>query len=56
MKFKRNFELGTTGGVVATEAVGDMPIRNFLGGRWTEKAERISGQWSPTDRRSSRNG
>ena len=43
-KFKRNFELGTAGGVVATEAVGDMPIRNFLGGRWTEKAERISGQ------------
>jgi len=29
---------------MATEAVGDMPIRNFLGGRWTEKAERISGQ------------
>lgn len=43
-KFKRNFHLGTTGGVVATEAVGDMPIRNFLGGRWAEKAERVSGQ------------
>jgi aldehyde:ferredoxin oxidoreductase len=42
--FKRNFELGTAGTVQATEAVGDMPIRNFLGGRWTEKAERISGQ------------
>ena len=42
--FKRNFHLGTTGGVVATEAVGDMPIRNFLGGRWAEKAERVSGQ------------
>jgi aldehyde:ferredoxin oxidoreductase len=43
-KFKRNFTLGTAGGVVATEAVGDMPIRNFLGGRWAEKAERVSGQ------------
>ena len=43
-KFKRNFELGTAGGVVATEAFGDMPIRNFLGGRWAEKAERVSGQ------------
>ncbi len=42
--FKRNFELGTAGGVMATEAVGDMPIHNFLGGRWAEKAERISGQ------------
>jgi aldehyde:ferredoxin oxidoreductase len=42
--FKRNFHLGTAGGVVATEAVGDMPIRNFLGGRWAEKAERVSGQ------------
>ena len=43
-KFKRNFELGTAGGVAATEAFGDMPIRNFLGGRWAEKAERVSGQ------------
>ncbi|HSB70008.1 MAG TPA: aldehyde ferredoxin oxidoreductase family protein [Candidatus Methylomirabilis sp.] len=43
-RFKRNFELGTAGGVVAVEAVGDMPIRNFMGGRWTEKAGRISGQ------------
>jgi aldehyde:ferredoxin oxidoreductase len=43
-KFKRMFDHGTAGGVVATEAVGDMPIRNFLGGRWAEKAERISGQ------------
>jgi aldehyde:ferredoxin oxidoreductase len=43
-KFKRNFDHGTAGGVVATEAVGDMPIRNFLGGRWAEKAEKISGQ------------
>ena len=43
-KFKRNFELGTAGGVAATEAFGDMPIRNFLGGRWAEQAERVSGQ------------
>jgi aldehyde:ferredoxin oxidoreductase len=43
-KFKRNFHLGTAGSVVATEAVGDMPIRNFLGGRWSEQAERVSGQ------------
>jgi aldehyde:ferredoxin oxidoreductase len=43
-KFKRMFDHGTAGGVVATEAVGDMPIRNFLGGRWSEKAQRISGQ------------
>ena len=41
--FKRNFDLGTAGTVMATEAVGDMPIHNFLGGRWAEKAERISG-------------
>jgi len=43
-RFKRNFELGTAGGVAATEAFGDMPIRNFLGGRWAEQAERVSGQ------------
>ncbi len=43
-RFKRNFELGTAGGVMGVEAVGDMPIHNFMGGRWTEKAERISGQ------------
>jgi aldehyde:ferredoxin oxidoreductase len=43
-KFKRNFELGTAGGVTATEAFGDMPIRNFLGGRWADQAERVSGQ------------
>lgn len=43
-KFKRNFDHGTAGGVVATEAVGDMPIKNFLGGRWAEQAERVSGQ------------
>lgn len=43
-KFKRNFDLGTAGGVAATEAFGDMPIRNFLGGRWAEQAERVSGQ------------
>ncbi|MBP1778146.1 MAG: Aldehyde ferredoxin oxidoreductase, partial [candidate division NC10 bacterium] len=36
--------MGTAGGVVATEAFGDMPIRNFQGGRWAEKAERVSGQ------------
>jgi len=42
--FKRNFELGTAGGVMGVEAVGDMPIHNFMGGRWTEKAERVSGQ------------
>jgi aldehyde:ferredoxin oxidoreductase len=43
-RFKRNFELGTAGGVMGVEAVGDMPIHNFMGGRWTQKAERISGQ------------
>jgi aldehyde:ferredoxin oxidoreductase len=42
--FKRNFELGTAGGVMGVEAVGDMPIHNFMGGRWTEKAQRVSGQ------------
>ncbi len=42
--FKRNFELGTAGGVMGVEAVGDMPIHNFMGGRWTEKAARVSGQ------------
>jgi aldehyde:ferredoxin oxidoreductase len=29
---------------MGVEAVGDMPIHNFMGGRWTQKAERISGQ------------
>jgi aldehyde:ferredoxin oxidoreductase len=37
-------ELGTAGGVMATEATGDIPLKNWTLGSWPEGAERISGQ------------
>jgi aldehyde:ferredoxin oxidoreductase len=37
-------QLGTPGGVIATELTGDMPLRNWTLGNWKEEAARISGQ------------
>ncbi|MBC7251711.1 MAG: aldehyde ferredoxin oxidoreductase family protein [Anaerolineae bacterium] len=36
--------LGTAGGVPATEAAGDLPIKNWLLGSWPEGAQSTSGQ------------
>ena len=35
---------GTANGLISFERMGDMPIRNWAVGQWTEGAERISGQ------------
>lgn len=35
---------GTAGGVIAADAKGDMPTRNWAGGGWAEGARKISGQ------------
>jgi aldehyde:ferredoxin oxidoreductase len=37
-------KFGTAGGVLASEAIGDLPIHNYLKGSWPEGAEKISGQ------------
>ena len=37
-------KFGTAGGVAASEAMGDLPIHNYLKGNWPEGAEKISGQ------------
>ena len=37
-------QLGTAGGVPATELVGDLPLKNWTLGNWKEEAARISGQ------------
>jgi aldehyde:ferredoxin oxidoreductase len=37
-------EFGTGGGVPATEAYGDLPIKNWLLGSWKEGADKTSGQ------------
>jgi aldehyde:ferredoxin oxidoreductase len=37
-------QLGTPGGVLATERTGDMPLKNWTEGSWPEGADRISGQ------------
>ena len=37
-------QLGTPGGVIATELTGDMPLRNWTLGNWKDGAARISGQ------------
>ena len=37
-------DFGTAGGVPGVEANGDLPIKNWTLGSWTEKAARISGQ------------
>ncbi len=37
-------QLGTAGGVLATEATGDLPLKNWTLGSWPDGAARISGQ------------
>ncbi|MGD2205493.1 MAG: aldehyde ferredoxin oxidoreductase family protein [Anaerolineae bacterium] len=37
-------QLGTAGGVPATERTGDLPLKNWMLGSWEEEAARISGQ------------
>ncbi len=37
-------DFGTAGGVAAVEKLGDLPIRNWTAGSWTEGAAKISGQ------------
>jgi aldehyde:ferredoxin oxidoreductase len=37
-------QLGTPGGVLATERTGDMPLKNWTLGSWPDGAARISGQ------------
>ncbi|MEW6081196.1 MAG: aldehyde ferredoxin oxidoreductase family protein [Bacillota bacterium] len=37
-------DFGTAGGVKAVEAFGDLPIKNWMEGSWTEGAEKICGQ------------
>jgi len=37
-------QLGTAGGVPATELTGDMPLKNWTLGNWKDEAARISGQ------------
>ena len=37
-------QLGTAGGVPATELTGDLPLKNWTLGSWKEQAARISGQ------------
>jgi aldehyde:ferredoxin oxidoreductase len=37
-------QLGTAGGVQATELTGDLPLKNWTLGNWKDEAARISGQ------------
>jgi aldehyde:ferredoxin oxidoreductase len=37
-------QLGTAGGVLATELTGDLPLKNWTLGNWKDEAARISGQ------------
>ncbi len=43
-KAKGLTDFGTAGGVPLVERLGDLPIRNWTGGSWTEGAARVSGQ------------
>jgi len=43
-KLKGMSTFGTPGLVVPCEAVGDLPIKNWSEGKWTEGAEKLSGQ------------
>jgi aldehyde:ferredoxin oxidoreductase len=43
-KMKGMSEFGTPGILLPCEAVGDLPIRNWTQGKWTENAQKISGQ------------
>lgn len=37
-------KFGTAGGLAGSEALGDLPIHNYMGGSWADGAEDISGQ------------
>ena len=41
---KRLRDYGTSGGITSMEAIGDLPIKNWLLGSWREGAERLSGE------------
>ena len=43
-KAKGLSDFGTAGGVPIVEKLGDLPIRNWTVGSWTESAARVSGQ------------
>ncbi len=43
-KAKGLSDYGTAGGVPVVEKLGDLPIRNWTGGSWTESAAQVSGQ------------
>jgi aldehyde:ferredoxin oxidoreductase len=43
-KAKGLSDFGTAGGVPVVEKLGDLPIRNWTGGSWTEQAAKVSGQ------------
>lgn len=43
-KAKGLSDFGTAGGVPVVEKLGDLPIRNWTGGSWTEGAAKVSGQ------------
>ncbi|MEM2210342.1 MAG: aldehyde ferredoxin oxidoreductase family protein [Nitrososphaerales archaeon] len=37
-------DFGTSGGVITIEKLGDLPIKNWVKGKWEEGAQKISGQ------------
>jgi len=41
---ERLHDYGTSGGMTSIEAIGDLPIKNWLLGSWRKGAERLSGQ------------
>jgi aldehyde:ferredoxin oxidoreductase len=43
-KLKGMSNFGTPGLVVPCEAIGDLPVKNWTQGKWTEGAQKISGQ------------
>jgi aldehyde:ferredoxin oxidoreductase len=43
-KLKGMSTFGTPGLIVPCEAIGDLPIKNWSQGKWTEEAKKISGQ------------
>lgn len=43
-KLKGMSMFGTPGLVVPCEAIGDLPVKNWSRGKWTEEAKKISGQ------------
>ncbi|MGB9812161.1 MAG: aldehyde ferredoxin oxidoreductase family protein [Thermovenabulum sp.] len=43
-KTKSLAQFGTAGGVVGSEMIGDLPLKNWAEGSWPEGAQKISGQ------------